>query len=130
MMNKTSIIILTCNQLHITHMCLESIRCYTDEPYELIVVDNGSTDETVNYLKSQADVKVILNDKNLGFAKGCNQGMEVATGDTLLFLNNDTIVTSNWLTTMLQVLYKDEDIGVVGPVTNYASGQQQIAVGY
>ncbi|AOZ92250.1 glycosyltransferase family 2 protein [Paenibacillus crassostreae] len=130
MTHKTSIIILTHNQLPITQMCLSSIRCYTDEPYELIVVDNGSTDATVSYLKSQADVKSIFNNINLGFAKGCNQGIEVATGDTILFLNNDTIVTPNWLTAMLRVLYGDDDIGAVGPVTNYASGQQKIAVGY
>ncbi|WP_256761484.1 glycosyltransferase family 2 protein [Cohnella sp. WQ 127256] len=129
-MNKTSIVILAHNQLQLTHLCLESIRRNTPEPYEIIVVDNGSTDPTYPYLQAQEDVNLVRNETNLGFAKGCNQGWEVSSGDTVLFLNNDTIVTPEWLTRMLRVLNSDEYIGMVGPVTNYASGQQKIPVSY
>ncbi len=127
---KTSIIILTHNQLELTTQCLDSIRKYTPEPYELIVVDNNSTDGTVSYLEQQADVKKIYNKENLGFAKGCNQGVAISTGENVLFLNNDTVVTEHWFKNMLRALYSDEKVGMVGPVTNYVSGHQKIPVTY
>ncbi|WP_158594197.1 glycosyltransferase family 2 protein [Cohnella faecalis] len=101
---KTSIVILTHNQLHITKLCLDSIRAFTGPSYETIVVDNGSSDGTTDFLRSQPDVKAIFNSENKGFAKGCNQGWEVSSGDCVLFLNNDTIVTPGWLEAMLEVL--------------------------
>ncbi len=112
---KTSIIILTYNELELTKKCLASIERYTDkDKIELIIVDNGSSDGTREYISNLPDVKVILNEKNLGFAKGCNQGIEAAGGENLLFLNNDTMVTKNWLTSMLRVLYHSEKAGMVG----------------
>lgn len=125
----TSIVILTFNQLPLTDKCLQSIRQHTED-YELIVVDNGSTDGTVAYLRNQPDVIVHENGQNLGFAKGCNQGIELSTGENILFLNNDTIVTEHWLGNMLRVLEEHERVGMVGPVTNYSSGHQQIPVTY
>ena len=127
---KTSIIILTLNKVDLTKSCIESIRRHTSEPYELIIVDNGSTDDTVEYLQNQKDIRAIYNKKNAGFAKGCNQGAAIATGDALLFLNNDTVVTENWLKNMLNVLNADELIGMVGPISNSCSGRQQIHVSY
>ncbi|MDT9027896.1 glycosyltransferase [Rossellomorea yichunensis] len=128
---KVSIIILTYNQLPLTKQCLDSLRKHTNkEEIELIVVDNGSSDGTVDYLKSQPDIKLIRNKHNVGFAKGCNQGGEVATGDYILFLNNDTVVTKNWLAPMLGRLASDERLGMIGPISNYVSGQQQIPVPY
>ncbi|WP_052675737.1 glycosyltransferase family 2 protein [Paenibacillus sp. IHBB 10380] len=127
---KTSIVILTYNQLHMTIHCLESIRRNTPEDYEIIVIDNGSTDETVTYMKTQTDVILHENTENLGFGKGCNQGIECASGDQILFLNNDTIVTKHWLENMLDALYSHERVGMVGPVTNYSSGHQIIPVPY
>lgn len=123
---KTSIVILTLNQFSHTLRCLESIRQHTKEPYELIIVDNDSTDITPLYLMLQPDVILIKNKENVGFAKGCNQGAALATGDYILYLNNDTIVTPNWLTNMLNALHSSEDIGMVGPLTNFSSGHQQI----
>jgi GT2 family glycosyltransferase len=125
----TSIVILTHNQLPLTDKCLQSIRQHTQD-YELIVVDNGSTDGTVEYLSKQSDVIVHENKENLGFAKGCNQGIELSKGENILFLNNDTIVTEHWLENMLFVLYENERVGMVGPVTNYSSGHQCIPVTY
>ncbi|RUT46117.1 glycosyltransferase [Paenibacillus anaericanus] len=111
-------------------MCLESIRKHTRENYELIIIDNGSTDETISYLRSQPDLIVHENGSNAGFAKGCNQGVQYASGDYIMFLNNDTVVTENWLTNLLRALNADNRIGMVGPVTNYSSGHQQIPVFY
>lgn len=118
------------NYQEITQACLESIRRHTREPYELILVDNGSTDGTVDYLRSQPDVILIENEENKGFAAGCNQGFERASGDYIMFLNNDTVVTDGWMTHLLRALNADPRIGMVGPVTNYSSGHQQIAVSY
>lgn len=127
---KTSIVILTHNQLAMTIGCLESIRRHTPEEHEIIIIDNGSTDGTQGYARLQPDVILHENEENLGFAKGCNQGIELATGDNVLFLNNDTIMTKDWLKNMLQALYSSEHIGMVGPVTNYSSGHQRIPVSY
>jgi GT2 family glycosyltransferase len=128
---KTSIIILTFNKLEYTKACIESIRMHTKpECYEIIVVDNHSTDGTVDWLRDQADLRVIYNEKNEGFPAGCNQGIKMAAGDNVLLLNNDTVVTRNWLDNLIQCLYSSEDIGAVGPVTNYCSYYQSIPVEY
>ncbi|MFB5762020.1 glycosyltransferase family 2 protein [Paenibacillus medicaginis] len=122
--------ILTRNQIALTQACLESIRRHTREPYELILVDNGSTDGTLDYLRAQPDVTLIENGENKGFAKGCNQGYARSNGDYIMFLNNDTIVASNWMSNLLRTLNEDPRAGAVGPVTNYSSGHQQINVSY
>lgn len=124
---KTSIIILTFNQLEYTKKCIDSIRKYTaEQQYEIIIVDNKSTDGTVKWLYSQQDMKVVYNQENLGFPKGCNQGIEIAEGDNILLLNNDTIVTFNWLNNLITCLYSDESVGAVGAVTNNCSYGQTI----
>ncbi|MEW9669522.1 glycosyltransferase [Ammoniphilus sp. 3BR4] len=128
---KTSIIILTCNKLEYTKLCINSIREYTKEgSYEIIVVDNHSSDGTVEWLSAQKDIISILNNENLGFPKGCNQGIELASGENILLLNNDTIVTENWLNNLIVALYSSDKIGAVGPVTNSASYYQSIITDY
>lgn len=127
---KTSIILLTYNQIDYTKKCIESIRSHTHLDYEIIVVDNGSKDETLAYLSEQEDITVIENKENAGFAKGNNQGVEKATGETILFLNNDTVVTPGWLDSLLNTLYSSEKIGIAGPVSNNISGNQCISVTY
>lgn len=127
---KTSIIIVTHNRLDLTKQCVESIRKHTPEEHELILVDNASSDGTLEYIHAQPDVTVLFNSDNLGFAKGCNQGIGKSTGDNVLFLNNDTVVTENWLGSMLRTLYSGEETGMVGPVSNFCSGPQQIPVTY
>lgn len=128
---KTSIVLLTFNQLHYTKSCIDSIRTYTDKgTYEIIVVDNHSTDDTVKWLKKQEDIQTIFNNENLGFPKGCNQGMKIAQGDNILLLNNDVIVTPNWLSNLTTCLYSSEHIGAVGAVTNSCSNYQTIPIPY
>ena len=133
--NLVSIIILTFNQLKYTKECVESIRKHTPEPHEIIFVDNGSTDVTGKWLKklveNNSNYRLIANKKNLGFSKGCNQGIEASTGEYILLLNNDVVVTENWLAGMLECIKSAPDIGIVGPMTNNISGPQQVpAVGY
>lgn len=126
----TSIIILCHNQLGFTVQCIKSIFRHTPEEIELIFVDNGSTDATPDYLASLAaahsNVKVITNKKNLGFAAGVNQGIMAASGDYILLLNNDVIVTSGWLGRMLECVNLDKRIGLVGPVSNFVAGIQRV----
>ena len=128
--NLVSIIILTFNQLEHTKQCLQSIEQYTPQPHELIIVDNGSTDGTLDYLRKYANdrnnVFVIANKQNLGFAAGNNQGLAIANGQYLLFLNNDTVVTESWLAHMLSAFKRYPETGIVGPVSNYVSGPQQV----
>jgi GT2 family glycosyltransferase len=125
-----SIIILTFNQLEYTKKCLQSIAQYTSVPYELIIVDNGSTDGTAQFLENYANehvnCKVILNKENLGFAGGNNQGIAAARGDYILLLNNDVIVTRDWLERLIAHIESDENIGMVGPVSNFVSGHQLV----
>ncbi|EHB62998.1 MULTISPECIES: glycosyltransferase family 2 protein [Paenibacillus] len=129
MSGLTSIIIPTYNGLHLLRTCVEHIRAYTNVPYEIIVVDNGSRDGTAAYCIREKLLLVSLPD-NAGFPIACNRGLRIASGDNLLLLNNDCFASPRWLSYMLDALYSREDIGIVGPVTNYASGIQQVKVGY
>ncbi len=128
--NKTSIIILTYNKLELTKDCLNSINEYSqDVPHEIIIVDNCSTDGTVDWLHEQNNCKIIYNQENLGFPKGCNQGIAIAEADTdILLLNNDVIVTSNWLRNLQTALHSQDKVGAVSCVTNCCSNYQAIAV--
>lgn len=126
----TSIIIVTFNQVGYTRECVDSLRLRTDEPYELIFVDNASTDGTREYLQSLPGAHVILNSENRGFPAAVNQGLNVARGDTLLLLNNDTVATTGWLGRMLDVFDREPHVGLVGPCSNRISGEQQVQVTY
>lgn len=122
-MNVTSIIIPTCNGIDLLKECIDSIRNYTLVPFEIIIVDNGSTDGTVNYC-IQERLRLISIPRNLGFPVACNYGLNIASGNSLLLLNNDIVVTHGWLSNMLTCLYSSDDIGIVGPTANYVSGKQ------
>jgi GT2 family glycosyltransferase/acetyltransferase-like isoleucine patch superfamily enzyme/2-polyprenyl-3-methyl-5-hydroxy-6-metoxy-1,4-benzoquinol methylase/Flp pilus assembly protein TadD len=126
----TSIIILGYNQLALTKACLESIEKFTTVPYEIIIVDNGSNNETIEYFQQYNDVRdhvqVIFNGGNRGFAAGNNQGLALARGEYVLLLNNDTVVTDGWLSRMLAIFDNYPDVGLVGPMSNYVSGPQLI----
>jgi len=81
-----SIVILTYNQLEYTKVCINSIRNYNDnDNYEIIIVDNNSTDGTVEWIKKQEGIKYILNEENKGFPAGCNQGIKIAEKGMIFF---------------------------------------------
>ncbi|TFE27862.1 glycosyltransferase family 2 protein [Cohnella luojiensis] len=127
----TSIVIPTYNQQAFLAQCIDSIIANTDSPYEIIVVDNASTDGTAAYLQELGgQIRYRVLENNRGFAGAVNVGMMMAKGRTILLLNNDTLVTENWLANLLICLNSDEGIGMVGPVTNYISGEQKINVPY
>jgi GT2 family glycosyltransferase/tetratricopeptide (TPR) repeat protein len=132
-----SIIILCCNELEYTRRCLESVLRHSRPPFELILVDNGSTDGTPEYLEAvrgragPARVEVIHNEKNVGFPAGCNQGLARAGGRYVVFLNNDTVVTDGWLYGVIRWALQDwPRVGMVGAVTNASRPPQQIPVDY
>ncbi|MDG4596949.1 MAG: glycosyltransferase [Candidatus Contendobacter sp.] len=131
---KVSIIVITYNNCDLTRLCIESIFRNTTYPrYEVIIVDNASSDDTRNYLRYLARtsdrVKIILNSQNLGFAVANNQGLKVATGEYIVLLNNDTVMPRGWLDPLLLHL-KDPNIGLVGPVTNFVGNEAKVDVDY
>lgn len=131
---KVSLVILTYNNLNYTRQCLESIYAKTAYPnYEVIIVDNASTDGTQDYLKnfsaSHSNCRIILNPENRGFSAGNNQGIAASEGEYIVFLNNDVVVTPGWLSRLLAHL-RDPAVGAVGPVTNFAGNESRITVDY
>ena len=129
-----TIVIVTYNNVQITELCLESVlRNTAHGRYDVIVVDNGSTDGTPTYLRhmmaQHPQVKAILNADNRGFAKANNQGLAQSTGRHLVLLNNDTIVPPAWLARLLRPL-RDPEIGLVGPLTNFVGNEARVEVAY
>jgi len=109
-----SIITLSWDQPYYLERLVESIRANTVSPYELIIVDNGSREETRQYVQSAAD-KHLLNPENVGFARGMNQGAKLAAGEQLVFINNDTEVPPGWLSTLLNAQSLTDRVGIVAP---------------
>lgn len=93
---KVSIIIVNYNTLHILKQCIDSIVAQTkDITYEIIVIDNGSTDGSVESLAEDARILFIPTGENLGFGKANNKGIEYANGQYVFFLNSDTLLKNN-----------------------------------
>ncbi|HMK50233.1 MAG TPA: glycosyltransferase, partial [Thermodesulfovibrionales bacterium] len=126
----TSIVILTLNEMKYTQECIESIRKHTNGEYEIVFVDNGSKDGTVKWMrefvKENDNCRLIENKTNLGFAKGCNQGIRASRGEYIMLLNNDVVVTEDWFTGMLECAKADPKSGIIGPMTNNISGIQKV----
>ena len=98
----TSVIVPCFNQEEFTRLCIRALLRHTRRTWELIVVNNGSTDDTSAYLRGVQDaapvpVTVIRNTRNLGFPRAINQGLHEARGEYLVLLNNDAVVTDGWL---------------------------------
>jgi GT2 family glycosyltransferase len=132
---KAVIILLSHNNPSYLQQCLASLWAKTQHPnFEVIVVDNGSDAETVNFLRSASHaeprLKVLFNNQNLGFARANNIGLQAAGDfDYAIFLNNDTLVTPGWLEKLIAHL-DDPAIGLVGPVTNWAGNEARIETDY
>jgi len=128
--NLTSVIIFTHNRLDQTKKCVKNISKYTPEAHEIIFVDNCSTDGTAKWLQGQARVNknyhLIENKESIELIKGLNQGINLSTGEFILLLDNDVVVSSGWLTGMLECLKVVPLSGIVGPMTNNGTGLQQV----
>lgn len=130
-----SIVVLTYNNLDFTKQCLHSLEVHTDyDNVEIIVVDNASSDDTPAYLtewaKGASNRRFIANASNLGFSAGNNVGLEIAKGEYLVVLNNDTYVTPGWLRTLRNQLRRHPRAGLVGPVTNNIGNEARIQINY
>lgn len=128
---QVSIIIPTLNNLNYTRQCLEAIRQTAGAVRcEVIVVDNGSTDGTREYLAGEEQsgrVRVILNERNETFSRANNQGAMIAQGDVLVFLNNDTKPLAGWLDALVETFDRDASIGIQGGKLLYPNNTIQHA---
>lgn len=128
---KVSVIVVLWNNLELNKKCLASILQYSKD-YELILVDNASTDETPGWLKQitaqwekDTNLKIVTMDKNVGWPKGVNAGIYYAEGEHVLWMNNDIEVTAGWLEKLTQHLEFEATCGAVGPVTDFVMGFQK-----
>jgi GT2 family glycosyltransferase len=124
-----SIVTLSWNAPDFTLKALESIRQHTAEPYEVIVVDNGSRPETLAALAAIDDphVKIVYNKDNRGFAGGNNDGIANARGEYVIILNNDVIVTPGWADGMVDAFRRIPGLGISAPRSNNVTGDQQVS---
>ncbi|MFJ2677743.1 glycosyltransferase [Pseudomonas sp. PGPPP2] len=131
---RTSVIVVTYNNLALTRACLDSLERNRESPaLEIIVVDNASNDGSAEFLTEWAagsGQTLILNTDNRGFAAANNQGLAVANGDYLALLNNDTQVTSGWASTLQRHLQRHPELGLIGPVTNNIGNQAKVDIDY
>lgn len=125
-----SIIIPVWNKWVYTYNCLLKIAQNTHNiSFEVIVLDNASTDHTPQMLSKINNIRSIRNKKNEGFIRACNKGASIAKGKYLLFLNNDTLVTPDWLSSMISLFKKYRKVGIVGAKLIYPDGKLQEAGG-
>jgi GT2 family glycosyltransferase len=120
-MKRTSIITVNYNQPAVTIDFLKSVKLHTQQSdIEVILVDNGSVeDHGTQFLAVYPNLVYIRLADNLGFAGGNNRGIEVATGEYLLLLNNDTEITSNLIPQLTQELDENPNIGMISPLIIY-----------
>jgi O-antigen biosynthesis protein len=122
-----SIIVVLFNQVALSYACLQSILRNVSMPYEVIIVDNHSTDETNLLLDKIKGATIIRNDKNLHFLKANNQAMEHVKGEYLLFLNNDTEIMESTISSAIHTLNNNEKCGAVGGKLVLSDGKLQEA---
>jgi GT2 family glycosyltransferase len=121
-----SVVMVTHNARDWTERALRALADKTDVPYELLVVDNASTDGTRDLLASLEDATVVFNDENRGFGAANNQGAALAGGPHVVFLNSDVLVHQGWLSPLLGLL-ADEKVAAVGPRLLNLDGSLQLA---
>ena len=123
-----SILIPVYNQVEVTLSLLKTIHQHTPVPYEVIIADDCSTDETQYLDRFVTNVRHVRHPENLGFLRNCNTAAIDAKGEFLVVLNNDTNVTEGWISSLIEV-FDDPGVGVVGPKILFLEGQLQEAGG-
>jgi len=112
-MYKVSVIIPTWNGLHYLRVCLDAVLCQTYPQYEVVLIDNGSSDGTYEFVATYyPQVRILRSERNLGFAAGTNLGIRNTQGDYVATLNNDTEVEPTWLEELVKVMNSDPGIGM------------------
>lgn len=127
---RVSVVIPVYGKIDYTLMCLRSIaRCAIQVPFEVIVVDDCSPDNTLDALQEVPGLRVVSNQTNQGFIRSCNAGAAVAHGEYLCFLNNDTQVCDDWLDELVRTFDDFPDVGLAGSKLVYPNGKLQEAGG-
>ncbi len=127
---EVSIIIPVHNKWEITVACLRSLEDEASSvPYEVIAVDDASTDETRELLSTVTGVRVVRLEQNAGFVGAVNAGLRVAKGRFIVLLNNDTSVLPGWLEALVKTVEVEENVGIVGAKLIYPDGRLQEAGG-
>lgn len=125
---EVSILTLTYNAVDYTKEFISSVQQHSTLDYELLVIDNNSSDGTASYLtsieKKYENIRVIMNKENIGFPAAINQGILECNGKYIVIVNNDIVVTKRWLERLIEVAESDSRIGLVGPISNEVSGLQ------
>jgi GT2 family glycosyltransferase/polysaccharide pyruvyl transferase WcaK-like protein len=119
-----TIVVLSYNTLELLMRCVESVRQYTDVPYELIVVDNASEDGSAEYVEAAADL-AILNERNQGFSGGFNQGLAAARGRFVFYLNSDTKLPPGWASRLVGTM-ESHRAGIVFPAVTAAGNPSTV----
>ena len=126
-MKNLSIVTPIYNNIKNTKEYFKEIKKYTQSDYELIIIDNGSNDETIkllNNLSKDRNIKIIKNKRNMGFGHANNQGIDIADSKYVCFLNNDVLLYPGWDLDLIKPFNIYDDIGATGPVTNNCAGIQ------
>lgn len=118
------IVVLSWNGRSLLQQYLPALTRLDYPAYQIIVVDNGSTDDTIPFLASEYhQVRLIANDANLGFSRGINPGLRQTSADVVVLLNNDVEVRPNWLTELVRPLHDQPDIGITGAKLYFPDGR-------
>jgi GT2 family glycosyltransferase/glycosyltransferase involved in cell wall biosynthesis len=124
---ELTVLLIFYNQAALSYLCLESLLEYGDLPFELLIIDNQSSDETGQLLTRIKGARIVRNDDNLGFVKAVNQGAKLASGKYLLLLNNDAMIGKACLSAAVATLEDDDSIGAVGGRIDLLDGSLQEA---
>ncbi len=125
---EVSVIIPVFNQLQFTHACLASLQTAQERArFEVIIVDDCSTDKTTEVVPQIHGVVYLRNETNSGFIVSCNRGAAKARGKYLVFLNNDTLASDGWLSALMDTFAEEPQAGIVGSKLVYPDGRLQEA---
>jgi GT2 family glycosyltransferase len=129
-----SVVVVTYGGLDLTKDCLESLARETWPRFEVLVVDNASSDGTPEYLRETAErdprIRMIFNAENRGFAAANNQGIAASRGEVVVLLNNDTVVPPGLLGRLVRHLERDPSIGLLCPTTNFCGNEARVEPDY
>ena len=120
-----SIVIPVYGQAEMTHECINAVRECTQGDYEFVIIDNGSVPPFKPPFTGFNETILIRNEENKGFPVAINQGIRAASGEIIILLNNDVIVTPGWAERLTSWL---DDFSIIGPVTNYCAGMQKVTI--